>query len=334
MSDTNTCMGIFPFDSEKEKLFDSIIKPLVGSHTGLTYVDARTYYEASDIKMNLIASMIEDAKLIVTDLSVKNVNVFFELGIAYNSKKPMVLICSKKSFEEEWKSRMPFDIKGRELLIFEDENDLKVKMGKFIFDSLYKTKEMTVSWVSQSKENHVKSVSRIEIFNKGPVWSNIGINNNFIVSFNVKIHNLIDAVSIRENRNPDIRLHLSSNPGVSPYILLIFPWELSEMDRDKYECHIDYFMNNPSGAHIRLQQVCVAERNIDKIKEFQVMVTFCWPNLVFESNFFEDKVERLLVPKSDLQAKGYPLHLSQYIGFESLNSRVTIDNIAIKEILV
>ena len=63
-------------------------------------------------------------------------------------------------------------------------------------------------------------------------------------------------------------------------------------------------------------------------------VSFCWPNLVFESGFFEDKVNRLYVSLSSLRTKGYPVHFNQYIGFESINSRVTVENIRVKEVLI
>ena len=58
--------------------------------------------------------------------------------------------------------KVPFDIEGRELLIFENENDLKVKLGRFVSDSLYKTREVALSWTSMTKDNHIKSSSEIQ----------------------------------------------------------------------------------------------------------------------------------------------------------------------------
>ena len=226
MQISNTCMGIFQFDKRRE-LFERIIKPLVESHTGLKYVDATSYYEPTTIKMSFISRMIQDAHLVIISLSDKNPNVFIELGIAYVLKKPMVLVCSEDSWKgkrkEHWNKKMPFDIEGRELLIFKDENELKVKLGRFISDSLYKTKERAVSWLPQEKENHIKSPSEIEIFRGGAVWSDSSIHNNFIISYHVTIHqvNLID-------KNPDVRLYFSSTPNRYPRIVNIFPWEFSE----------------------------------------------------------------------------------------------------------
>lgn len=329
MPGSNKCFAIFQFDDERKRIFNSIVKPLVGSHTGLTYEDATSYYEPSAIKMEFIARMIEDAKFVIIDLSEKNPNVFFELGIAYNLSKPMILLISKNSFEKNWNKKMPFDIEGRELLIFDDDNELKVKLGRYISDCLYKTREITVSWVSQQKDNHIKSPTEIEIYKRGAIWSNVGIHPNFIVSYHINIH----SVNVPD-RNPDIRLYFSKDHNGYPRIVNIFPWEFSEMDIERYECHVDYFQTETPSGHIRLQQVSVGGKNLDRIRNFDVFVSFCWPNLVFESSFFEDRVSRLIVPKSDFRDRGYPIHLSQYIGFESINSRITIDKIRIKEVFI
>lgn len=269
--------------------------------------------------------------MIIVDISKKNPNVFMELGIAYSLHKRIVFLCTKASWEgtasDEWNKKVPFDIEGRELLIFENENDLKVKLGRFISDSLYKTREVALSWISTTKDNHIKSSSEIEIFGPGEVWSASAVNSNFVTSYHV----IIDQVN-QPDRNPDIRLYIYDRPGGYPRIINIFPWELSEIDPEKYECHIDYFRS--VHEHARLQQVSVGPKDIDLIRSFDVSISCCWPNLVFESTFFENRVTRLYVSLSDLRTRGYPVHLAQYIGFESINSRVTIENIKVKEVFI
>jgi hypothetical protein len=326
-------MGIFQFDDETRKLFETIVKPLVETHTGLTYVDGASYYEPLKIKMSLISKMIEDARLVIIDISQKNPNVFIELGIAHSLRKPIVFICSKLSWEgkknDQWNKKVPFDIEGRELLIFKDENDLKVKLGKFISDSLYKTQEVSISWNSQSQNNHTKSMSEIEILDSSEIWSAAPINSSFLINYHVRIHENMDV-----NKSPDVRLHIATTPTGYPRILIIFPWEESQIDPEKYESHIDYFPLNNASSHVRLQQVSVCPQDIDRIKDFNMSISFCWPNLVLESTSFEDKINRLYVSLSDLRTRGYPIHLAQYIGFQSINSRVTIDEIKVKEIFI
>lgn len=327
MPSANTCMGIFRFKEDPERIFNSIIKPLVESHTGLKYEDATFYYESSAVKMDLISKMIRDARMVIVDLSEERANVFLELGVAYELGKPIVLLCSETSWEKTWKKKLPFDIQGRELLIFKDDNDLKVQLGRFISDSLYTTREITVSWVSKNAKNHIKSPSELEVFTKGEIWSNTGVNSNFIISYHIMIHEVT-----RTDKNPDIRLFFAHEPYGHPRIVNIFPWAESEMDPEKYECHIDYFSTGQE--HERLQQVSVGKRDIETIKEFRVFVSFCWPNLVFESSFFEEKVNRLIVPISYFRERGFCTHLSQYIGFEANRCRVTIDDIRIKEVFL
>ena len=332
MSSSNTVMAVFQFDADTRQLFEQIVRPLVETHTGLKYVDGASYYEPLRIKIDLISKMIEEARLVIVDISHKNPNVFIELGIAFCSKKPLILLCSKESWNgtqrKQWNKKVPFDIEGRELLIFRDENDLKVKLGRFISDSLYRTREVAVSWDFQSKDNHVKSSSEIEIFSPGEIWSASAVNQNFIISYHIKIHEVK-----QQDRNPDVRLYMAASPAGYPRVVNIFPWESSEIDQEKYECHLDYF--SAEGAdHWRLQQVSVGPKDINLIRNFDVFVSFCWPNLVFESNFFEDKVNRLYISLSSLHTKGYPLHLNQYIGFESMNSHVTVENIRVKEVFI
>jgi hypothetical protein len=330
MPSANTCMGIFRFEEDKKRIFHSIIKPLVESHTGLKYEDATFYYEPSVVKMDLISKMIRDARLVIVELSEENANVFLELGVAYELGKPMVLLCSRTSWKTKWKKKAPFDLGGREILIFEDDDDLKVKLGRHISDSLYPTKEVTVSWVSHNPKNHMTSPSEIEIFEKGEIWSNIGVNSNFVISYHIKV-----LEHTNKRKNPDLRLFFAGETFGYPRVANICPWEKSTIDPDKYECHIGYHyksekqkLNRP-----RLQAVSVGKRNKTALNEIRVFVSFCWPNLVFESSFFEEK-DRLIVSKDDFRSRGFPTHLSLYIGFEARHCHVTIDDIRIKEVFL
>lgn len=125
--------------------------------------------------------------------------------------------------------KAPFDIEGRELLIFENENDLKVKLGRFISDSLYKTREVALLWASMVKDNHIKSASEIEIFKPGEVWSASAVNFNFVISYHVTIQQVNQP-----NMNPDVKLYICDRQGSYPRVTNIFPWEISELDTQKY----------------------------------------------------------------------------------------------------
>jgi len=283
---TNSFMGIYEFSSQNIELFNKIIKPLVETHTGLAYVDAMSYYGHGSVKMGYIEKLIEEANLVIVDLSIKNTNVFLEYGIAWALKKKIVLICSKECFDNIWCSKMPFDIQGLELIIFKDVDDLKVRLGTSILDVLFKTNQISVSWDSVNALNHVQSCSEIIINDRGKIWSNKAINSNCIIKYSITI---IES----ENKNPDVRLYFSTKANEFPQIACIFPWENSDIDKDKYECHIDYFKEKASEINddpdVRLQQVTVADKIFNKIKNFRVSVSFHWPNMVVESEIFENE---------------------------------------------
>lgn len=199
-------------------------------------------------------------------------------------------------------------------------------------NKLFTEKYKTVSWIPKTKDNHIKSSFEIKFNDRGEVWSDVAIYSNFIIKYNVSIHKDLNVKN--ENGvilNPDIRLILSKGIAEYPRIVCIFPWELSEKYPDQYECHIDYFKSAETGDHKRIQQVPVGEKNIDKIKEFKVVVSF-FKDLSFESSFFEDSVKKVMVPKKDFELKGYSVNTKQFIGFEVINCEATISNIVIQEI--
>ncbi len=326
MGTTNTCMGVYQFDDERKRIFKDIVRPLIETHTGLTYVDGMSHYEPS-IKMDLISRLINEANLIIIDVSFRNPNVFLELGIAYAAKKPIVFLCKKERFDlkdEEggWNKKMPFDIEGKELLIFDDDKNLQVQLGRFISDSLFKTRYITVPWYSTEAKNCIRSSNELDFFSAGNFWSTVGINHTFIMSYHVKVHEFDNS------RNPDIRLFFSNSVDSYPRIVVIFPWENSEIDLNRYECHIDYFINSDVN-HLRLQTVAVSPKMKTEPFEFDVSISFYHPHLVVECSLFE--VNRLIFPIDKLRDFGYGTYKSNFIGFGS-GHRITISNILIKEV--
>jgi len=352
MQTSNTIMGIFTFDADTRRLFESTVRPLVETHTGLTYVDGASYYEPRTIKMDLISKMIMEARVVIVDISTLSPNVFIELGIAHAMNRPMVFICSQRQWEKElWKEQLPFDLRGRELLVFGDEDDLRIKLGRHISDSLFKTRQVALSWDSSCKANHVKSSSEIAIAVPGRIWSSSAINSHFTVSYHVTINSQNGSTG----NNPDFRFYISNAPDAYPCILILCPWVSFDTEQRTYESHIDYFTGTGEGCltpeneqrygpmpedgrydgrcsrHFRLQQVSVADPDSKRKLEYDVFVSFCWPNVVLESTLFK-QTDRLCVSLSSLRGLGYPIHLSQHIGFEAPNNPVSIDNVRVKEV--
>jgi hypothetical protein len=347
MDKNDTCMGIFRFTEHYKDLFDSVVYPVVATHTGLVTHDARSYYEPYAVKMDLIEKMIREARLVIVDISEENGNVFFEFGIGFAHGKPRIILCSQQAFGNQWNGKLPFDINGRDLLIYDDKTDLRLKLGRNIVDALYQTSRETQSWSALSPRNYVKSATELDINVPSDISSDKGVTRPFTLAYEGMITRVFPPSPGEERgSHPDIRVHFTRRPNLLgdsasekdsyPRIVIIFPWEYIEQNPSKYECHVDYF--TAPGQETRLQQVAVAKKvppdeiGLPDPYRFKFFINFGLRNLVVESDLFEDDTPRVEVPLSNFQWRGYPINEPQYIGFEAINCSVVISNIVVKKI--
>lgn len=68
-------------------------------------------------------------------------------------------------------------------MIYNDSDDLRLKLGRHIVDALYNSSRQTVSWHSASATNYVKSNTELEIRDRGKIWSDTGILRPFTLSY-------------------------------------------------------------------------------------------------------------------------------------------------------
>ncbi|MBW3140931.1 nucleoside 2-deoxyribosyltransferase [Ferrimonas balearica] len=78
-----------------------------------------------------IAEQISKARLVIANISGRNPNVFYELGIAHALGKPVIIV-------SESLSDIPFDINSSRILAFEDEVDLSNKLRNWFVHTLAK----------------------------------------------------------------------------------------------------------------------------------------------------------------------------------------------------
>ena len=350
----------------RKKLFHDIVKPAVEAQTGLPFVDASLFYESEGIKMDLIEKMIDDASIVVVDITRMNANVFIELGIAYSERKMMLLICEEKAWKAScpcmiqdagatrvqwaWNNNPPFDLSGREIIVYGNDKELKIELNKALFDCCFSSESVVPSWSSCVKKlpperkystpgAHFLSPDKMTIEHEeqdsdkkdpnkhekkfGKAWNTFSINNIFNINCKIKIE-----IKEKHDKDADVRLCLSHELDGKQRIAVIFPWECSG---DRQECHITYYDDYTKHAegidHARVQQVVVCQK---KPTEFRFSLSFCWPHLVVESDVFDEKRDRICVSLEQLRQLGYPTHLKQFIGFNVMNCKATISNIKIK----
>jgi hypothetical protein len=106
-----TCFVIQPFDSGKfDKRYQDIYKPAI-ELAGL-----EPYRVDHDpgvlVPIDSIEKGIRLAAVCLADITADNPNVWYELGFAFASEKPVVMVCS----EERTGKKYPFDIQHRSII--------------------------------------------------------------------------------------------------------------------------------------------------------------------------------------------------------------------------
>ena len=105
-----TCFTIMPFGGWFDAYYTSIYKPAIEA-AGLNPCRADDLSRPSSI-INDIWEYTKSAKLILADLTGKNPNVFYELGLAHALAKPAILIAA--SMDD-----VPFDLRALRVLEYD-----------------------------------------------------------------------------------------------------------------------------------------------------------------------------------------------------------------------
>lgn len=107
----STCFVIQPFDSGKyDKRFEDVYEPAIRA-AGL-----EPYRVDRDLRVEIAIDAIEDgirnAAVCLADISADSPNVWYELGFAFASNRPVVMVCS----DERAGRKYPFDIQHRVII--------------------------------------------------------------------------------------------------------------------------------------------------------------------------------------------------------------------------
>jgi hypothetical protein len=108
-----TCFVISPFGEPFDTYFASIIRPAI-ERSGLYAVRGDSLYRPTTI-VDDIWTGIKEAKLLIAELTNRNPNVFYELGLAHAISKPVVLI--SQSIED-----VPFDLRGIRVILYDKDH--------------------------------------------------------------------------------------------------------------------------------------------------------------------------------------------------------------------
>jgi hypothetical protein len=103
---------VMPFGPEDLQIvYDDFLKPAVEKRCGLDCVRGDDMF-GSDVIMDNVLTAIREARVVIADLTGRNPNVFYEVGIAHSIDKPVLLIT--QSLDD-----VPFDLRHRRVLEYE-----------------------------------------------------------------------------------------------------------------------------------------------------------------------------------------------------------------------
>lgn len=110
-----SCFVVMPYGGWFDSYYSSIYKPAI-EEAGLNPMRADDIYRPSTIIKD-VWELTKKAAIVLADLSGKNANVFYELGLAHALAKPAILI-------SESMDHVPFDLRALRVIEF-DKNDFE-----------------------------------------------------------------------------------------------------------------------------------------------------------------------------------------------------------------
>jgi HEAT repeats len=126
------CFVLMPFSAEFDAVYESAIRPGVASSGHFSCSRADDVFGPRPIMADVWRS-IQRADLVLADLTGRNPNVLYELGLAHAIQKPAILI--SQSMDD-----VPFDLRGIRCLVYRSDrhlrDDLKERLAAAIREYL------------------------------------------------------------------------------------------------------------------------------------------------------------------------------------------------------
>ncbi len=143
----DSCFVMQPFASPLGEYYEKIYRPAI-EKAGLRAVRADAEIFTTGKIVDQVWSGINSAKILVAELTTRNANVFYELGLAHAMRKPVVLVSAK---EED----VPFDLQHIRVIYYDMSDPfwgskLIEKVAENILSAIKNPEEAVFKAASQS----------------------------------------------------------------------------------------------------------------------------------------------------------------------------------------
>ena len=120
--DPNLCFVLMPFDKKFKPLYTQVIKKAV-KRVGLTCQRADDIFSSVAIVQD-VWTEINRARIVIAEMTGKNENVFYEIGLSHAMRQPVVLLSQKKEdvpfLPREKKDEVAFDVRHIRCIFYKD----------------------------------------------------------------------------------------------------------------------------------------------------------------------------------------------------------------------
>lgn len=124
----DTCFVMMPFGEWFDRYYQEIYVPAI-KEAGFEPVRADELFTTGSV-VEQIWEQIEKSKLLLADLSGKNPNVFYELGLSHAARKPVVFTAAEVE-------DVPFDLRHLRVIIYDvREPEWSIRLRKSVTDYL------------------------------------------------------------------------------------------------------------------------------------------------------------------------------------------------------
>lgn len=118
----NQCFYVMDFNDDNVKEAYNALTKELNDRLNVRVIKSGDLFDPNR-KNEMVDNIWQDivgSRLVITDISCKNPNVFYELGICDTVGKQVISICNKQSFSEDYHGKFPFDVQQEHTTIYEN----------------------------------------------------------------------------------------------------------------------------------------------------------------------------------------------------------------------
>lgn len=302
ISNNNQAFVVMPFAANFNDVYQ-VIKSAC-SEINLKVVRADEIFHTNEI-MDVVFSEISKSKIIIADVSNKNPNVIYELGIAHTLHKPVIILA--QDIDD-----VPFDYRHRQVYIYSLENtNWKEQLERMIVDLFQQIrgKYEVVNWMDSRLETEAsikefllrtytsgKTTLNFESTIECDLKGNVTVDQDWIIFPDVNMSHLYHEIYI--DKPGEIRIEEITDvyygAALSPYI------------RDYSSKQLRYFVLfkdlKPSGIQFMINIKYSAENYMSNLFEKNKVVMF-YKNSRGTSVTFGYRTEKYIFPRNSKTEK-------------------------------